>query len=153
MATRSRRCGKAKGARILMIPASRTDVAERRSLLREIDQLMGRIRKGGKEVDEGLVRAKEAIEDEKNHLLIVRSRWGDLLGSLSYTFPDAGSIRVDYIGLSVHRCGLGTRLMEAVAAIAVKGNRRILLTAEKDAKGFFRAMGMVLREEYPDGNG
>jgi hypothetical protein len=149
---RARRCGKAKGARILMIPASTKDEGERRSLSHEVDHAMERIRHGGGEVDPGLVRAKEAIDDEKNHLLVVRSRWGEFLGSLSYTLPDAGSLRVDYIGVSIHRCGLGTRLIAAVAAIALQGNRRIRLTAERDARGFFERMGMERLEEYPDGN-
>ena len=103
-------------------------------------------------MDPGLVRAKEAIEDEKNHLLVARSRWGELLGSLSYTFPDPAILRVDYIGLSVHRCGLGTRLMAAVVEIALRGNRKIQLTAEKGARGFFERLGMEKLEEYPDGN-
>ena len=64
----------------------------------------------------------------------------------------AAGLRVDYIGLSIHRCGLGTRLMAAVAAIALQGNRRIRLTAQKDAKGFFERLGMEKLEEYPDGN-
>ena len=151
-ANRARRCGKAREARVMMIPASRRDGAERRNLSREIDSAIGEILHRGEEVDPGLVRAKEAIDDEKNHLLVARSRWGELLGSLSYTFPDAASLRVDYIGLSIHRCGLGTRLMAAVAAIALQGNRRIRLTAQKDAKGFFERLGMEKLEEYPDGN-
>ncbi len=149
---KGRRCGKAKGARILMIPASAKDASEREALSREIGRVIGKIRRRGEEVDPGLVRAKDAIDDEKNHLLVARSRWGELLGALSYTFPDAGSMRVDYIGFSVHRCGLGTRLMAAVAEIALQGNRRILLTAQKGAKGFFSRLGMDLLEEYPDGN-
>jgi hypothetical protein len=151
-AGKERRCGKVKGARIHLIPASRKDVAEREALSHEIGHSIEKIRRQGKEVDSGLVRAKEAIEDEKNHLLVARSRWGELLGSLSYTFPDAGSLRVDYIGLSVHRCGLGTRLMAAIAELALQGNRRIRLTAEADAKGFFERLGMELLEEYSDGN-
>jgi predicted GNAT family N-acyltransferase len=151
-AIKARRCGKVKEARVIMIPASRRDSAERRNLSREIDQVIGDILHRAEEVDPGLVRAKEAIDDEKNHLLVARSRWGELLGSLSYTFPDAGSLRVDYIGLSIHRCGLGTRLMAAVAAIALQGNRRIRLTAQRDAKGFFERLGMEKLEEYPDGN-
>jgi hypothetical protein len=149
---KDRRCGKAKGARILMIPASIRDVAERESLSHEIDRVIGRIQARGETADPGLVRAKEAIDDRKNHLLVARSRWGELLGSLSYTFPDAGSLRIDYIGLLVRRCGLGTRLVAAVAAIALEGNRKIQLTAEKGAKGFFERLGMDLLEEYPDGN-
>ena len=149
---KSRRCGKAKGARIIMIPSSLRDGPGRKALSRELDPAIEKIRSRGEVVDPGLVRAKEAIEDEKNHLLIVRSRWGELLGSLSYTLPDDGTIRVDYIGLSIRRCGLGTRLMEAVAAVALRGNRRISLTGEKDAKGFFSRLGMELVEEYPDGN-
>jgi ribosomal protein S18 acetylase RimI-like enzyme len=140
-----------KGARILMIPASRRDLAERRGLSREIDRAIGEIKRRGEEVDPGLVRAKEAIDDEKNHLLVARSRWGKLLGSLSYTFPDAASLRVDYIGLSVHRCGLGTRLMAAVAELALRGNRKVFLTAERGARGFFERLGMEKLEEYPDG--
>lgn len=151
-AGKTRRCGKVKGARVIMIPASRKDGAERKSLSREIDHAIEKIHHQGDEVDPGLVRAKEAIEDEKNHLLIARSRWGELLGSLSYTFPDAASIRIDYIGLSIRRCGLGTRLMAAVAVLALRGNRKIRLTAEKDAKGFFERLGMEKLEEYPDGN-
>ena len=149
---RGHRCGKVKEARILMIPASRRDVAEREALSREIGRIIGEARRGGQDLDPGLVRAKEAIDDEKNHLLVARSRWGELLGSLSYTFPDAATIRVDYIGLRIHRCGLGTRLMAAVAGIALEGNRTIRLTAEKDAKGFFSRLGMEMLEEYPDGN-
>jgi hypothetical protein len=103
-------------------------------------------------VDPGLVRAKEAIEDEKNHLLIARSRWGELLGSLSYTFPDPDTIRIDYIGMKIHRCGIGTRLMVAVAELAIQGNRQIRLTAEKGARGFFEGLGMEKLEEFPDGN-
>jgi Acetyltransferase (GNAT) domain len=149
---RGRRCGKAKGARILMIPASAKDATERKALSREIGRVIGKIRRRGEEVDPGLVRAKDAIDDEENHLLVARSRWGELLGSLSYIFPDAGSLRVDYIGLKVHRCGIGTRLMAAVANIALQGNRKILLTAQKGAKGFFSRLGMELLEEYHDGN-
>jgi len=149
---KDRRCGKAKGARIIMIPASVRDVAERESLSHEIDRVIGRIRARGEAVDPGLIRAKEAIDDAKNHLLVARSRWGELLGSLSYTFPDAGSLRIDYIGLLVRRCGLGKRLVASVASIALEGNRRILLTAEKGAKGFFERLGMEKIEEYPDGN-
>jgi ribosomal protein S18 acetylase RimI-like enzyme len=151
-AGKARRCGKVKEARIIMIPASRKESAERQGISREIDHAIGEIRRRGGEVDPGLVRAKEAIGDEKNHLLVARSRWGELLGSLSYTFPDDASLRVDYIGLSVHRCGLGTRLMAAVAALALRGNRRIRLTAEADARGFFERLGMEKLEEYPDGN-
>lgn len=149
---KGRRCGKAKGARILIIPASARDASEREALSREIGRVIGKILRRGEEVDPGLVRAKDAIDDEKNHLLVARSRWGELLGSLSYTFPDTGSLRVDYIGLKVHRCGLGMRLMAAVAEIALHGNRKILLTAQKGAKGFFERLGMELIEEYPDGN-
>jgi len=151
-ARKARRCRKAEGARIIMIPASRKDGAERKNLSREIDLAIEKIRRNGEEVDPGLVRAKEAIEDEKNHLLIARSRWGELLGSLSYTFPDTASLRIDYVGLSIHRCGIGTRLMAAVAALAIQGNRKIRLMAEKDAKGFFERLGMEKLEEYPDGN-
>jgi ribosomal protein S18 acetylase RimI-like enzyme len=151
-AVKARRCGKVKEARIIMIPASTKDSTERESLSREIDYAIREIRRRGEEVDAGLVRAKEAIGDEKNHLLVARSRWGELLGSLSYTFPDEASIRIDYIGMSIHRCGLGTRLMAAVAALALRGNRRIRLTAEADAKGFFERLGMEKLEEYPDGN-
>ena len=151
-AARAGRCGKAKGARIQMIPASVTDEEERRALSREVGHAMERTRRAGREVDRGLVRAKEAIDDEENHLLVIRSRWGEFLGSLSYTFPGAGTLRVDYIGLSIHRCGLGTRLMAAVAALALGGDRAIRLTAEKDAKGFFAGLGMDRLEEYPDGN-
>jgi len=146
------RCGKTKGARVLMIPASRRDTREREHILREIDETIGEIRRSGGDVDPGLVRAKEAIGDEQSHLLIARSRWGELLGSLSYSFPDAATLRVDYIGLLVRRCGLGSRLMATVAEIALGGNRAIRLTAEKDAKGFFAALGMDLVEEFPDGN-
>ncbi|HVN65036.1 MAG TPA: GNAT family N-acetyltransferase [Methanomicrobiales archaeon] len=149
---KERRCGKAKGARIIMVPASAKDTGEREALSREIGHIIGEARRRGDEPDPGLVRAKEAIDDEKNHLLVARSRWGELLGSLSYTFPDPASLRVDYIGFSVHRCGLGTRLMAAVAEIALQGNRRIALTAEKDARGFFERLGMELVEEFPDGN-
>jgi len=136
-----------------MIPASLRDGGERARLSKEIGQIIQAARHSGGEVlDPGLVRAKEAIDDEKNHLLVARSRWGELLGSLSYTFPDTATIRVDYIGLRFHRCGLGTRLMAAVAGIALEGNRKIRLTAEKDAKGFFSRLGMEMLEEYPDGN-
>ncbi len=100
----------------------------------------------------GLVRAKEAIDDEKNHLMIARSRWGDLLGSISYTLPDPGTIRVDYIGMRIRGCGVGTRLMAAVADLALRGGMRIRLTAQKDAKGFFEKLGMENLEEFPDGN-
>jgi hypothetical protein len=135
-----------------MIPASRTDEAERGALSREVGHAIAEARRRGGGVDPGLVRAKEAIDDEQNHLLVARSRWGELLGSLSYTFPDPGSLRVDYIGLTVRRCGLGTRLMAAVAEVALEGNRLIVLTAEKGAKGFFSRLGMDLLEEFPDGN-
>jgi hypothetical protein len=54
--------------------------------------------------------------------------------------------------MKIHRCGIGTRLMVAVAQLALQGNRRVYLTAEKGAKGFFERLGMELREEYPDGN-
>jgi ribosomal protein S18 acetylase RimI-like enzyme len=135
-----------------MIPASKSEGAERRILSREMDHAIEKVRRRGEEVDPGLVRAREAIGDKKNHLLIARSRWGELLGSLSYTFPDNRSLRIDFIGLSVRRCGLGTRLMAAVAELALRGNRRIRLTAEKDAKGFFERLGMEKLEEYPDGN-
>lgn len=149
---KTRRCVKAKGIRILMIPASRRDVAEREGLSREIDRTIAKIRRRGEGVDPGLVRAKEAIDDEKNHLLIARSRWGELLGSLSYTFLDPATIRIDYIGMKIHRCGIGTRLMVAVAELALHGNRKIRLTAEKGAKGFFERLGMEKLEEFPDGN-
>jgi len=149
---KGRRCGRARVARILMVPASRKDGAEREALSREIDHAIGEIRRRGEEVDPGLVRAKDAIDDEKSHLLIARAKWGELLGALSYTFPDEESLRVEYIGFSVHRCGLGTRLMAAVAEIALQGNRKILLTAQKGAKGFFQRLGMELLEEYHDGN-
>jgi len=149
---RARRCGRARGARILMIPASRRDAAEREHLSREIGQVIGRIRRRGLAVDPGLVRAKDAIDDERSHLLIARAKWGELLGALSYTFPDEESLRVEYIGFSVHRCGLGTRLMAAVAEIALQGNRGVTLTAQKGARGFFGRLGMDLLEEYPDGN-
>jgi hypothetical protein len=145
-------CWKVKGAKIIVIPASKKDADARKGLSREIDHAIGETRRRGEEVDPGLVRAKEAIDDEKNHLLIARSRWGDLLGSLSYTFPDTESLRVDFIGLLIHRCGLGTRLMAAVATIALRGGRKIRLTAQKDAKGFFERLGMEKLEEYPDGN-
>lgn len=150
---RDRRCGKAKGAKILMIPAPGRQPAGREALSREIGHAIAAARRRGEEADTGLVRAKEAIDDGKSHLLVARSRWGELLGSLSYTFPDGGTLRVDFIGLSLRRCGLGTRLMAAVAEIALRGNRRITLTAEKGAKGFFSRLGMDLVEEYPDGNG
>jgi len=149
---KGRRCGRARGPRILMIPASRRDNTEREALSREIGHAISEIRRRGGDVDPGLVRAKDAIEDEENHLLVARARWGELLGALSYTFPDAGSMRVDYIGFSVHRCGLGTRLMAAVAEIALQGNRKILLTAQKGARGFFERLGMELVDEFPDGN-
>jgi hypothetical protein len=149
---KGRRCGRAKGARILMIPASWRDASEREALSREIGQVIRRVRRRGLEVDPGLVRAKDAIDDEQSHLLVIRSRWGELLGGLSYTFPDAATIRVDYIGFSVHRCGLGTRLMAAVAEIALQGDREVTLTAQKGARGFFERLGMDLLEEYPDGN-
>ena len=80
---RASRCVKAKGIRIIMIPASRRNGAERESLSREIGRAIAEIRRRGGEVDPGLVRAKEAIDDEKNHLLIARARWGELFGSLS----------------------------------------------------------------------
>jgi len=142
----------AKGARILMIPASRRDPAERKRLSLEIGRTIARIRRRGGEVDPGLTRAREAIDDEKDHLLVARSRWGELLGSLSYTLPDPSAVRIDYIGMKIHRCGIGTRLMAAVAQLALQGNRRLHLTAEKGARGFFERLGMELREEYPDGN-
>jgi hypothetical protein len=149
---RARRCVKAKGIRIIMIPASRRDGAERESLSREIGRTIAGIRRRRGEVDPGLVRAKEAIDDEKNHLLIARARWGELLGSLSYTFSDPDTIRIDYIGMKIHRCGIGTRLMAAVAELALQGNRKIRLTAEGGAKGFFVRLGMEKLEEFPDGN-
>jgi predicted GNAT family N-acyltransferase len=149
---KARRCGRARVARILLVPASRKDEAEREALSREIDHVIGEIRRRGEEVDPGLVRAKDAIDDVQNHLLVARSRWGELLGALSYTFQDQATIRVDYIGFSVHRCGLGTRLMAAVAEIALQGNRKVILTAQKGAKGFFQRLGMELLEEYHDGN-
>jgi ribosomal protein S18 acetylase RimI-like enzyme len=149
---RARRCVKAKVIRIIMIPASSRDDAERENLSREIGRAIADIRRRGGEVDPGLVRAKEAIDDEKNHLLIARSRWGELLGSLSYTFPDPDTIRIDYIGMKIHRCGIGTRLMAAVAELALQGNRKIRLTAEKGGKGFFERLGMETLEEFPDGN-
>jgi hypothetical protein len=135
-----------------MVPASMRDSSEREALSREIGRIIGRVRRKTGEVDPGLVRAKDAIDDGKNHLLVARSRWGELLGSLSYAFPDAASLRVDYIGFRVHRCGLGTRLMAAVAEIALRGNRKITLTAQKGARGFFERLGMELLEEYHDGN-
>jgi hypothetical protein len=149
---KGRRCGRVRGARIIMVPASMKNSSEREALSREIGQVIRRVRKRGGEVDPGLVRAKDAIDDEKNHLLLARSRWGEILGGLSYTFPDAVSIRVDYIGFWVHRCGLGRRLMAAVAEIALQGNRKITLTAQRGARGFFERLGMDLLEEYHDGN-
>ena len=149
---KTRRCMKMKGIRIIMIPASRRDGAERESLSHEIDRTIAEIRHRGEEVDPGLVRAKEAIDDEKSHLLIARSRWGELLGSLSYTFPDPATVRIDYIGMKIHRCGIGTRLMVAVAEIALQGSRKIHLTAQKGAKGFFESLGMEKLEEFTDGN-
>ncbi len=149
---RARPCGKARGARITMIPASRNEAASRRSFSREIDRLIGENRRADQGVDTGLVRAKEALDDEKDHLLVIRSRWGELLGSLSYTFPDATTLRVDDIGLVLRRCGLGTRLMAAVAGIALGGNRKVILTAEKGGRGFFESLGLRLLEEYHDGN-
>ena len=149
---RTRRCGKAKGIRIIMIPASRREEAEREILSREIDRTIARIKRRGEEVDPGLVRAKEAIDDEKNHLMIARSRWGELLGSLSYTFPDPVTIRIDYIGMKIHRCGIGTRLMVAVAELALQGNRKIRLIAERGARGFFERLGMEKLEEFANGN-
>jgi ribosomal protein S18 acetylase RimI-like enzyme len=143
---------KAKGIRIIMIPASRGDGAGRGSLSREIARTIAENRRRAGEVDPGLVRAKEAIEDEKNHLLVARARWGELLGSLSYTFQDPATIRIDYIGMKIHRCGIGTRLMAAVAELALQGNRKIRLTAEKGAKGFFERLGMEKLEEFADGN-
>lgn len=135
-----------------MIPASRRDGAEREILSREIDRTIAGIRRRREEVDPGLVRAKEAIDDEKNHLMIARSRWGELLGSLSYTFPDPVTIRIDYIGMKIHRCGIGTRLMVAVAELALQGNRTIRLIAERGARGFFERLGMEKLEEFADGN-
>jgi Acetyltransferase (GNAT) domain len=149
---KGRRCGRARIARIIMIPASGKDESEREALSREIGHIIRKIRRSGGDVDPGLVRAKDAIDDRENHLLVARSRWGELLGALSYTFPDKASLRVDYIGFSVHRCGLGTRLMAAVARIALQGNRKILLTAQKGARGFFERLGMVVLDEYHDGN-
>ena len=149
---KGRRCGRARDPRILMIPASRRDVAEREALSREIGDTISEITRRGEEVDPGLVRAKDAIDDRENHLLVARARWGELLGALSYTFPDPGSMRVDYIGFSVHRCGLGTRLMAAVAEIALQGNRKILLTAQRGARGFFERLGMEMVDEFSDGN-
>ena len=149
---RGRRCGRARGARILLVPASHQEAAGREHLSREIGEVIRRTRQRGLGVDPGLVRAKDAIDDEQSHLLVIRSRWGELLGGLSYTFPDAATVRVDYIGFSVHRCGLGTRLMAAVAEIALHGNREITLTAQKGARGFFERLGMDLEEEYADGN-
>jgi hypothetical protein len=149
---KARRCEKAKGIRVIMIPAPGRSEAGRESLSREIARIIAEISRRGDEVDPGLVRAREAIEDEKNHLMIARARWGELLGSLSYTFQDPDTIRVDYIGMKIHRCGIGTRLMVAVAGLALQGNRKIRLTAEKDAKGFFGSLGMEKLEEFPDGN-
>jgi hypothetical protein len=149
---RARQCVKAKGIRIIMIPASRRDGAGRESLSREVGQVIEKIKRQGSELDPGLVRAKEAIDDEKNHLLIARARWGEFLGSLSYTFQDPDIIRIDYIGMKIHRCGIGTRLMEAVADLALKGNRKVRLTAEKGGKGFFERLGMEKLEEFADGN-
>jgi len=149
---KTRRCVKAKGMRIILIPASRRDGTERVILSREIDRTIARTRRHGEEVDPGLVRAKEAIEDEKNYLMVARSRWGELLGSLSYTFPDPATVRIDYIGMKIHRCGIGTRLVVAVAELALRGSRKILLTAEKGAKGFFERLGMEKLEEFTDGN-
>jgi GNAT superfamily N-acetyltransferase len=151
-AGKATRCWKAKRARILMVPASREDGAERTRLSHEMDRIIARARHHGEALDPGLVRAKEAIDDEKNHLMIARSRWGDLLGSLSYTLPDAGTIRVDYIGMRIRGCGIGTRLMAAVADLALRGGMRIRLTAEMNAKGFFEKLGMEKLEEFPDGN-
>ncbi len=149
---KGRRCGRAREPRILMIPATRRDNAEREALSREIGHAISEMKRGGGEVDPGLVRAKDAIDDSENHLLVARARWGELLGALSYTFPGEGSMRVDFIGFSIHRCGLGTRLMAAVAEIALLGNRKILLTAQKGARGFFERLGMELVDEFPDGN-
>jgi hypothetical protein len=149
---KTRRCVKAKGIRIIMIPASRRDADERKSLSREIERTIAEVRHHGGEVDPGLIRAKEAVDDEKNHLLIARSRWGELLGSLSYTFPDPVTIRIDYIGMKIHRCGIGTRLMVSVAELALQGNLKIRLIAEKGAKGFFERLGMEKLEEFTDGN-
>jgi hypothetical protein len=151
-AGKNRQCWKAKGARIILIPASRRDAAGRKSLSHEIDRTISEIRRRGDGVDPGLVRAKEAIDDEKNHLMIARSRWGELLGSLSYTLQDTTLLRIDYIGMKIHRCGLGARLMAAVAGLALQGNLKIRLTAEKDAKGFFESLGMEKLEEFTDGN-
>ena len=86
------RCWKTKGARIIMMPASMEVGPERVRLSHEIDRIIALARARG-EVDPGLVRAREAIDDEKNHLMVARSRWGDLLGSLSYTLPDPSTIR------------------------------------------------------------
>jgi hypothetical protein len=147
-----RRCKKAMGIRIIMIPVSRRDGNERKILSREIDRTLAGIKRRGEEVDPGLVRAKEAIDDEKNHLMIARSRWGELLGSLSYTFPDPVTLRIDYIGMKIHRCGIGTRLMVAMAELALQGNRKIRLIAERGAKGFFERLGMEKLEEFTDGN-
>jgi hypothetical protein len=149
---RGRRCGRARGARVLMVPASRRDAAEREHLSHEIGEVIRRARRRGPGVDPGLERAKDAIDDEQSHLLVLRSRWGELLGGLSYTFQDEATLRVDYIGFSLHRCGLGTRLMAAVAEIALQGNREILLTAQSGARGFFERLGMDLLEEFQDGN-
>jgi hypothetical protein len=149
---KARRCEKAKGMRIVMVPASRREGAGRGNLSREIGRIIADIRRRGEEVDPGLIRAKEAIDDEKNHLLIARARWGELLGSLSYTFPDPNTLRIDYIGIKIHRCGIGTRLMAAVAELALQGNRKIRLTAERGGKGFFERLGMEKLEEFPDGN-
>ena len=143
---------KARGIRIILIPASRRDGTERESLSREIDRVIARIRRRAEDVDPGLVRAKEAIDDEKSHLMIARSRWGELLGGLSYTLPDPAMVRIDYIGMKIHRCGIGTRFMAAVAGLALRGKRKVRLTAEKGAKGFFEGLGMEKLEEYPDGN-
>jgi len=149
---KTRRCLKARGIRIIMIPASTRGGAGRKNLSREIALAIARIKRRGGEVDSGLVRAKEAIDDEKNHLLVARSRWGELLGSLSYTFQDPATIRIDYIGMKIHRCGIGTRLMAAVAELAIRGDLKIRLTAEKGAKGFFERLGMEKLEEFADGN-
>jgi hypothetical protein len=78
--------------------------------------------------------------------------WGELLGSLSYTFPDPATIRIDYIGMKIHRCGIGTRLMVTVVELALLGKGKIRLTAEKGAKGFFERLGMEKLEEFTDGN-
>ena len=48
---RGRRCGRARGARILMIPASRKDTREREHILREIDGIIGEVRRSGGDVD------------------------------------------------------------------------------------------------------